>query len=299
MKVKKAVIVTGGWSTHFLPITKAQPKEMLPLVDRPIIQYAVEEAVICGAELVVIVTAQGQNAIADHFDRDTELESFLEQEGESKLLQKIRRLSSMADICYIRQEAQLGLGNAVLTAKCVIGEDPFMLIIPDDFFDRTNLVLRQMLEVYEQCCSSVVALRRVSEDQIWRYGIVNPRKVGENIYELKGIIDKPSRDAAPSNLAIIGRYVLLPEIFEALEATLPNVMGEIQIADALALLLSRQAIHGYLFDGDYYDVGTPLGLIKATVSLAVRHPEIGAAVREHISNLYIMPEVHIVKKGRT
>lgn len=299
MKVNKAVIITGGREAQFLPITKAQPKEMLPLVDRPLVQYAVEEAVICGAELVVIVTAQGGSGIEDHFDRNVELESFLEQEGEAKLLQKIRRLSGMADICYIRREAQLGLGNAVLAAKRVVGEDPFMLIIPDDLFDRTNLVLRQMLEVYEQCCSSVVALRRVNEDQIWRYGIVNPRKVGENIYELKGIINKPSPDAAPSNLAIIGRYVLMPEVFEALEATPPDVGGEVQLADALAWLLSRQAIHGYLFDGDYYDVGTPLGLIKATITLAVRHPEIGAAVREHISNLYIMPEVHIIKKGRS
>jgi UTP--glucose-1-phosphate uridylyltransferase len=290
MKIKKAVIVAGGWGTRFLPITKSQPKEMLPLVDRPVIQFAVEEAVACGAELVIIVTAQGKRAIEDYFDRNAELEAFLEQKGEFERLQKIRRLSNMADICYVRQKAQLGLGHAVLTSKRVVGKEPFMLILPDDLFEHQELMLKQMLGIYEQYSSSVVALRRVNEDQVSRYGIVNPVKVDENIYELRGVIEKPSRDIAPSNLAIMGRYILMPEIFEALEATLPGTGREIQLTDALGLLLGRQTIHGYLFDGDYYDAGTPLGWIKATITLASKHPEMGPAVREYIKNLYLMLE---------
>jgi len=298
MKVKKAVIVAGGWGTRFLPMTKALPKEMLPLVDKPLIQYAVEEAVICGAELIVIVTAQGKRAIEDHFDRNAELEIFLEQKEDFELLQKVRRLSNIADICYVRQNTQLGLGHAVLTAKSVVGNEPFMLILPDDLFDRKNLVLRQMLDIYEQYCSSVVALRRVNEDQICRYGIVNPIKVEENIYELKGVIEKPSPDVAPSNMAIIGRYVLMPEIFEALEATTLGTGHEIQLTDALSLLLGRQAIFGYTFDGDYYDAGNPIGWIKAMITIALKHPETSSPIREHINNLYIMPEVNTVTNSR-
>lgn len=290
MKIKKAVITAGGWGTRFLPITKSQPKEMLPLVDKPLIQYAVEEAVSCGAELVVIVTSLGKRAIEDHFDRNAELEIVLGQKEEAELLQRIRRLSNMADICYVRQKAQLGLGHAVLTAKQVIGKEPFMLILPDDLFEHQGLVLMQMLEIYEQFDSNVIALRRVSEDQISRYGIVDPRKVDEHIYELRGVTEKPSPDKAPSNLAIMGRYVLMPEIFEALEVTSLGAGREIQLTDALALLLNRQAIYGYVFDGDYYDAGTPLGWIKATITLASKHPEMGAAVREHINNLRMMLE---------
>ena len=298
MKVKKAVIATGGWNAGFLPITKAQPKEMLPLVDRPLIQYAVEEAVICGAELVIIVTAQGKSSIEGHFDRNAELESFLEQQGEFVMLQKMQRLSDMVDICYVRQKAQLGLGHAVLTTKRVVGNEPFMLILTDDLFDRKDLVLRQMVKIYEQFCSSVIALRRVGEDRICKYGIVNSRRVEENIYEISEIIEKPSLDIAPSNMAIMGRYVLMPEIFEVLEAISTSAGDEIQLTDALAALMDSQALHGYLFGGERYDTGNNLGWIKATITYALRHPEMGEAVRKHISNLYIMPEVHIVRRDR-
>jgi len=290
MKVKKAVITAGGWGTRFLPVTKCQPKEMLPLVDKPLIQYAVEEAVACGAELVIIVTSIGKRAIEDHFDRNADLEIALEKKEETELLQSVRRLSNMADICYVRQKAQLGLGHAVLTTRRLVGKEPFMLILPDDLFEYHELVLKQMLEIYEQYHSSVIALRRVSENQISRYGIVYSEKVDENIYELKRVIEKPRPNKAPSNLAIMGRYVLAPEIFEALEATLPGAGGEIQLTDALALLLRRQAVYGYVFNGDYYDAGTPIGWIKATITLASRHPEMGAAIREHINSLKIMME---------
>lgn len=290
MKIKKAVITAGGWGTRFLPITKSQPKEMLPLLDKPLIQYAVEESVSCGAELVVIVTSLGKKAIEDHFDRNAELEMVLEQKEDNELLQKIRRLSNMVDICYVRQKTQLGLGHAVLTAKKVVGKEPFMLILPDDLFEHHDLLLRQMIQINEQYNSNVIALRRVSEDQINRYGIVDPKKVDEHIYELRGFMEKPTPDKAPSNLAIMGRYVLMPDVFEALEATSPGVGREIQLTDALALLLNKQAIYGYVFDGDYYDAGTPLGWIKATIALASKHPEMGAEIREYIRNLNMITE---------
>lgn len=281
MEIRKAVIVAGGWGTRFLPVTKSQPKEMLPLVDKPIIQYSVEEAVGCGVELVIIVTALGKRTMEDYFDRNVDLELFLEQKGKTDLLQKVRRLSNMVDICYVRQKIQLGLGHAVLTAKRVVGNEPFILILPDDLFEQQD-VLKRMLEIREQPAGNVVAVRRVDDDQVSRYGIIDPQKVAERIYKVRDMVEKPEREVAPSGLAIMGRYVLMPQIFEELERTPPGSGREIQLTDALRRLLGSQAIHAYEIEGEYYDAGTPLGWIQATIALASKHPELGPAVRKYL-----------------
>ena len=285
MKVRKAVITAGGWGTRFLPTTKSQPKEMLPLVDKPIIQYAVEEVVKCGIETVVIVTAMGKEAIEDYFDRNANLELFLEQKGETRLLEKVRRLSDMVDVCYVRQKSRLGLGHAVLSVRQVVGNEPFALILPDDLFEQQELVLRRMLEVCEERQGNVIAVRRVKDSEVSRYGIIEPREVAERIYEVKGMVEKPAPEQAPSNLAIMGRYVLMPGIFEALEHTSPGFGNEIQLTDGLRRLLGKQKVYAYEVEGEYYDVGTPAGWIQATIALALKHPEIGPGIRDYLKDL--------------
>mgnify|MGYP001050440696 CR=1 FL=1 len=285
MKVRKAVITAAGWGIRFLPITKSQRKEMLPLVDKPLIQYSVEEAVACGVELVIIVTAQGKGAIEDHFDRSFELEHFLERKGENKLAEEIRRLSNMVDICYVRPKERLGLGHAVLAAKRVVGEEPFVLLLPDDLFEGQEAVLRQMLEIYQRYQGNIIAVKRVSKEEINRYGIIEPRKVAEHVYQVINLVEKPQPEQAPSDLAIMGRYVLMPEIFEALESTLPGKNQEIQLTDALAQVLQKQAIYAYEFEGERYDAGTPLGWLEATIVLALGHPDIGPKLREYLGGL--------------
>lgn len=285
MKIRKAVIAAAGWGTRFLPITKSQPKEMLPLVDRPLIQYSVEEAIACGIELVVIVTAPGKRAIEDHFDRSFELEQFLERKGETKLAEEIRRLSNMVDICYVRQKEQLGLGHAVLAAKSVVGEEPFILLLPDDLFERRELVLRQMLDVYQSYQGSVFAIKQVSAEEVSRYGIIEPRKVAERVYQVINLVEKPHPEQAPSDLAIMGRYVLMPEIFEALEDTPPGRNQEIQLTDALGRLLQKQAIYAYEFEGERYDAGTLLGWLQTTIALALEHPDIGPRLKNYLGGL--------------
>jgi len=285
MRVRKAVITAAGWGTRFLPITKSQPKEMLPLVDKPLIQYSVEEAVACGVELVIIVTALGKRAIEDHFDHSFELEHMLEQKGETKQAEEIRHLSNMVDICYVRQKEQLGLGHAVLAAKRVVGEEPFILLLPDDLFERRELVLRQMLEVYQRYQGSVIAIKKVGAEEVSRYGIIQPRRVAERVYQVTNLVEKPQPEQAPSDLAIMGRYVLTPEIYQALESTPPGRNREIQLTDALGRLLQRQSIYAYEFEGERYDAGTPLGWLEATIALALERPEIGPKLRDYIAGL--------------
>lgn len=275
MKVRKAVIVAAGWGTRFLPITKSVPKEILPLVDKPIIHYAAEEAVACGIEVVIIVTTQGKMAIEDYFDKNTGLEHVLQQKGKIDLLEKIRYLPDMADFCFVRQKESLGLGDAVLSAKAAVGKEPFVLILPDDLFEQKELVLERMLGIFEEYRSSVIALRRVGQNEIERYGVVKPRKVAEAVYQVMDLVEKPKPAQAPSPLAVMGRYVLTPEIFVELESTPLGTCGEIQLTDALKRLLLRQAIYGYEFAGEYYDAGTISGWIQATMALALKHPQIG------------------------
>lgn len=282
MIIKKAVITAAGWGTRFLPVTKSQPKEMLPLLDRPIIQYSVEEVIACGVELVVIVTALGKRAIEDYFDRNYELEQMLEQKGETKLLESVRHSSNMVDIGYIRQKGQFGLGHAVLTAKNMIGNGPFALLLPDDLFERKEEVLKNMIRVYEKYGGAVVAVKQVTEEEINRYGIIDGRKIGNRIYQVTDLVEKPPPEKAPSNLAIMGRYVLVPEIFKILENTKPGKNGEIQLTDALQTLLQNQPIYAYEFEGERYDAGTPLGLLETTIALGLKESTMGSELRDYL-----------------
>lgn len=285
MRIKKAVITAAGLGTRFLPLTKSQPKEMLPLVDKPLIQYSVEEAVACGAELVVIVTSQGKKSIEDYFDRSPELEHTLEKKGESRLVEDLRHLSTMADICYVRQAEALGLGHAVLTAKKVVGNEPFLLLLPDDIFEERETVLKSMMNICQSYGTSVIATQQVANEETSRYGIIRPEKIAERLYEVLDLVEKPCPEDAPSNLAIMGRYVLTPDIFEALESTKPGRNGEVQLTDALKRLLRHQQIHAYEFEGARYDAGTLLGWLETTIAMALKHPSIGPSLREHLNGL--------------
>lgn len=285
MRIRKAVVTAAGWGTRFLPATKAQPKEMMPLVDKPAIQYVVEEAVASGIEQIILVTAFGKRAIEDHFDRTFELEAALEQRGDLKQLEEIRRISDLAEICYVRQKAQLGLGHAVLTARELIGHEPFAVLLPDDIIVADEPCLGQLVQIHEQYRASVLALERVAPEATTSYGIIVPRPIGERLYQILGLVEKPLPEEAPSNLGIVGRYVLTPEIFEALEHTTPGRNNEIQLTDGLANLRERQVIYGYEFQGTWYDAGTPLGLLKASVELALRRADLGADFRAYLRGL--------------
>lgn len=285
VKVRKAVVPAAGWGTRFLPITKSIPKEILPLVDKPIIQYAVEECAACGIELIIIITSQGKAAIEDYFDKSVGLEHILEQRGKEDLLAKISHLADLPNICFVHQKELLGLGHAVLSTKDVVGKEPFVVILPDDLFEQRELVLKKMLKIFDEYQGSVVALRRVEPDEIARYGIIKPKKVAKNVYQVMDMVEKPEPSKAPSNLAIMGRYVLTPEVFQELQSTNLGVGGEIQVTDGLKRLLQRQAIFGYEIEGDYYDAGTIPGWIKATIAMALKHPEIGPELKDYLIHL--------------
>jgi len=285
MKVRKAVIVAAGWGTRFLPLTKSQPKEMLPLVDKPIIQYCVEEAINSGIEQIIIVTALGKRAIEDYFDRSPELEYFLEKKGKTELLQDMRELSNLVDVCYVRQKEQLGLGHAVLTARGIIGDEPFAVLLPDDVIDSEVPALKHMIEVYEQHGSSVVAVERIDEEHTTKYGIIEPREISNGVYQIMSVIEKPEPAQAPSNLGVVGRYILMPQIFDVLAVTPPGKGQEIQLTDALQLLLKQQAIYACEFEGMRYDTGHPMGLLKAAVALALKRSDMGPELREYLRQL--------------
>ena len=283
------MIPAAGWGTRFLPATKAVPKEMLPLVDRPLILYIVEEAAASGIEHIIIITASGKGAIESHFDRYFELEYVLEQKGEIELIAGVRRAAELASICYIRQKGQFGVGHAILSARELVGDEPFAVFLPDDIFDAQVPVMRQMLEVYRRYQASVIAVRRVASEDTKRYGIIKPMKVEERLHQVLDLVEKPGPHDAPSDLAILGRYILTPKVFEALEVTLPGKGSEIQLTDGLRLLLEEQMVYGYEFEGDYYDGGKPLGLLKASVALGLKHPEMGAEFREYLKGLIADP----------
>jgi UTP--glucose-1-phosphate uridylyltransferase len=285
MSINKAIITAAGWGTRFLPVTKSQPKEMLPLVNKPIIQYSLEEAIACGMDLVVIVTALGKRSIEDHFDRSFELEQVLEQKGETKQAEEIRRLSNLIDITYVRQKEQLGLGHALLSARKIIGNEPFILILPDDIFEQQELVLKNMMEIYQQYRGSVIAVQQVTESEISRYGIIDPEEKSERIYQVKDLVEKPPPAEAPSNLAIMGRYILVPEIFDILADTLPGKNGEIQLTDGLRQLIHSSSIYAYEFEGERHDAGTPFGWLQTNIALALKDPDIGPRLEEYLKNL--------------
>jgi UTP--glucose-1-phosphate uridylyltransferase len=285
MKIRKAVVTAAGWGTRFLPATKAQPKEMLPLVDKPIIQYVIEEAVASGIKQIIIVTALGKRAIEDHFDRSFELEDILKKKGDRELLRKLQNISELADICYIRQKEQLGLGHAILVTKDLIGDEPFAIFLPDDLIQAKVPAMKQMIEVYNRYQHSVIAVEPVAKEDTKAYGIIGPKQLEDRVYQVQSLVEKPEPKDAPSNLAIVGRYILTPEIFGMLEKTAPGKGGEIQLTDGLRLLLEKQPIYAYQFEGIRYDTGMPLGFLKASVEFALNRPDIGAKFREYLRQL--------------
>ncbi len=285
MKVRKAVVTAAGWGTRFLPATKAQPKEMLPLVDKPMIQYVVEEAVASGIKQIIIVTALGKRAIEDHFDRSFELEHALKQRGSNELLEKVHNAIELADICYIRQKEQLGLGHAVLVTKDLIGKEPFALFLPDDIIQARVPTMKQMLRVFNRCRSSIIAVQTITPEESRSYGVIAARQVDKRVYQVLSLVEKPEPKDAPSNLGIVGRYILTPEIFGMLEKTRPGKGGEIQLTDGLRLLLTKQKIYAYRFEGIRYDTGTPLGFLKASVEFALRRPHLGPSFKEYLQQL--------------
>ena len=291
MRVRKAVFPAAGWGTRFLPATKAQPKEMLPLVDKPIIQYAVEEAVAAGIEQVIIVTSSQKRAIEDHFDLSYELEHLLEEKGDIEMLRKVRQISDLAQIAYVRQKEQLGLGHAVLMAKDLIGHEPFAVILPDDVIVGDRPCIGQLIHAYGQTHGSVVAVTQVPPEETSRYGIIGAEPSEDpldhgRLHRVTSLVEKPTGDA-PSNLAIIGRYVLTPKIFEKLEQTQRGAGGEIQLTDAIADLMEEQAVFAYEFEGIRYDAGTTMGWLKASVELALLRPDLAAEFRTYLRDLQL------------
>jgi UTP--glucose-1-phosphate uridylyltransferase len=285
MSVRKAVVLAAGYGTRLLPATKAQPKEALPLVDKPIIQYTVEEAAASGLEQVIIVTAAGKRAVEDHFDRSLELEQALLAKGEHARLEEVRRISDLADIVYVRQKEQRGIGDAVLTARRLIGDEPFVLFFPDDVILGDVPAARQLIDIYEAQGGPVLAVEEVPGEEVESYGIVDGEAIGEGLYRVRALVEKPKPAEAPSNLAIVGRYVLTPDIFGVLTETTPGKGGEIQITDGLSLLLARRAMFAYRFQGKRFDTGRPLGLLKASIEVALARPDIGPALRSYLRTL--------------
>ncbi len=289
MRVRKAVFPAAGWGTRLLPATKALPKEMLPLVDKPVIQYSIEEAVAAGIEHVVIVTSSQKRPIEDHFDHSYELEQLLEEKGDIDMLRRMRQIGDMVQISYVRQKEQLGLGHAVLQAKEAVGHEPFAVMLPDDVMVGDRPCIGQLIEAYNQTHSSVVAVMEVPDSEVSRYGVIDPDPDAdtddERLHKVRRLVEKPSPESAPSNLAIIGRYVLTPKIFEKLESTPHGAGGEIQLTDAIGALISEQDVYGYAFEGRRFDAGTTMGWLEASVELALERPDIGGEFRRFLSGL--------------
>jgi len=282
MKVRKAVIPAAGLGTRFLPATKAQPKEMLPVVDKPAIQYVVEEAVRAGVEDILIVTGRGKRSIEDHFDRSIELEHYLDTKGKFDELKEVREISDMATIHYIRQGDPLGLGHAVAIAEGFVGGEPFAVLLGDDIMAPGSPLLHDMLRVHERYGRSVLAAMEVSRDEISLYGAIAPEFVEDRLARVTSVVEKPAPDEAPSNLAAIGRYVLTPEIFECLRSIEPGKGGEIQLTDAINVLAQEQAVYAWTFDHGRYDTGNKLDYLKATIELAIDREDLGEDLRRYL-----------------
>jgi UTP--glucose-1-phosphate uridylyltransferase len=283
-RVRKAVFPAAGLGTRFLPATKSQPKEMLPLVDKPIIQYGVEEALESGVENIIIVTGRGKSAIEDHFDVSFELENLLQARGKTRELELVRHVSDLIHVSYIRQKEALGLGHAVLVTKELVAEEPFAVVLADDVIVSGAPCLRQLLDVYERVGASVLAVMEVPEENISAYGVIAGEGEGR-LYRVRDMVEKPAPDKAPSRLAIIGRYVLTPGIFAALADTEPGRLGEIQLTDGIRRLLQSEPVYAYQFEGQRYDAGDKLGFLQATVELGLRRDDLGAAFREYLRGL--------------
>jgi UTP--glucose-1-phosphate uridylyltransferase len=289
--VRKAVFPAAGLGTRFLPATKAQPKEMLPLVDKPIIQYGVEEAAAAGIEDIVIVTGRGKNAIEDHFDVSIELESFLDSRGKADLASQVRSISTLVrSVAYVRQGEPLGLGHAVLTARPLVGHEPFAVILADDVIDATPSALAQMIEVYKVVQGPVVLVERIPKDQISGYGVIAADRVRDGVYRIRDLVEKPSAQDAPSDLAIIGRYILTPDVFDALVAEAGSVKsGEIQLTNGLKRLLDERPVYACEVTGVRHDTGNKLGFLKAVVYFAMQRPDLAEPFREYLKSLEVQP----------
>jgi len=281
-RVRKAVFPAAGLGTRFLPATKASPKEMLPLVDKPLIQYVVEEAVASGIESVIIVTGRGKTAIEDHFDVSFELECLLRERGKERDLKQAREISDLARVSYVRQREALGLGHAILQARELVGDEPFAVMLSDDIIDSETPALKQLLDVYEKYDAPVVATMQVEGEAISRFGALQVEKIEDRVYRVKDMVEKPPVSKAPSDLAIIGRYVLTPDIFNEIGKTKPGAIGEIQITDAMRSLLKKRDFYAVRFEGTRYDAGDKLGFLIATVELALKHSELAPEFREYL-----------------
>jgi len=285
-RVRKAVFPAAGLGTRFLPATKAQPKEMLVLVDKPVIQYGVEEALASGVDNIILVTGRGKNAIEDHFDVSVELETFLEARGKTELLAEIRKVSNLVNFAYVRQGEPLGLGHAVLVTRSLVGDEPFAVVLGDDVIDADPPALRQLVDVFARVHGPVLAVERVPESQVSSYGVVEiAQEMGHGVYRVKDLVEKPKREEAPSNLAIIGRYILTPDIFPALEATRADRTGEIQLTNGLRRLLQDRPIYACEVNGVRHDTGNKLGFLKAVVYFALRRPDLAGPFTDYLRSV--------------
>ena len=282
MKIRKAVIPVAGLGTRFLPATKTVPKELLPIVDIPAIQYVVQEAVDSGISEVIFVTGRGKDSIEDHFDEIPELEQVLEERGQKEAVQNLRQIAAMIEVVSVRQKKPLGLGHAVFCARDLVGDEPFAVLLSDDLIEAPVPCMRQLMEIFAEKRESVLALRRVPEDQVRRYGIVQGKELTKGLYEVENMMEKPQPHETPSRLAIIGRYILRPEIFSLLENVTPGKGGEIQLTDGISQLARQRKVYGYEFEGEHYDIGDKFGFVRATVAYALKRPELKEQTREYL-----------------
>ncbi|MDQ0063372.1 UTP--glucose-1-phosphate uridylyltransferase GalU [Paenibacillus harenae] len=291
-KVRKAIIPAAGLGTRFLPATKAMPKEMLPIVDKPTIQYIVEEAIQSGIEDIIIVTGKGKRAIEDHFDNSIELEQILLEKQKLDLLDEVQKSSKMIDIHYIRQKEPKGLGHAIWCARKFIGEEPFAVLLGDDIIDAEKPCLKQMIEKYERYNSSIIGVQHVKDEEVYRYGIVDGQMIEDYLYKINHLVEKPNRQDAPSNIAIMGRYILNPGIFDVLGNQKPGSGGEIQLTDAIETLNKTEAVYAYQFNGTRYDVGDKMGFIQTTIEFALKRDELRPELLGYLSELLERERMH-------
>lgn len=285
MKVRKAIIPAAGLGTRFLPATKAQPKEMLPIVDKPTIQYIIEEAIDSGIEEILIITGRNKRAIEDHFDRSIELELSLEEKGKKDLLEQVKSISEMINIHYIRQKEPKGLGHAINCAKSFVGNEPFAVLLGDDIVDAKTPCLKQLINVYDEYKTSILGVQEVPKKDVNKYGIVDGKHIENGVYKVKNLVEKPAIEKAPTNVAILGRYIITPDIFHILDSTKPGAGGEIQLTDALKVLASEQAMYAYTFEGRRYDVGNKLGFLEATIEFALKREDLRDDFKAYLSTI--------------
>lgn len=287
MKVKKAIIPAAGLGTRFLPATKAQPKEMLPIVDKPTIQYIIEEAIASGIEDIMIVTGRGKRAIEDHFDKSYELEDILMRKGDEENLRLVKDISNHVNIYYIRQKEPKGLGHAIYCARSFIGNEPFAVLLGDDIVDSEEPCLKQLIDVFNEYNTTVLGVQKVAQEDVNKYGIVSCKQVEDRVYKVKDLVEKPDRENAPSNIAILGRYIITPQIFTHLENAQPGKGGEIQLTDALKALMQNEAMYAYDFIGKRYDVGNKIGFLQANVEFALKREDLKYEFREYLMSLVV------------